>query len=156
LPKRATAWFDAHGCLRQGNDHFSGLALMRGPAVLIGARAFSLAERAQIWQGRVRHLTVAAARRPIVVSNYVLETDADEVRLHLGLDVLDPAEFGGVVSPVSGGMTIAEVVRAVHAIAAALPVVEATIADCATTDPEQLKRLEPLRDAVGEVCGQRS
>ncbi|HEX6347509.1 arginase family protein [Umezawaea sp.] len=170
----ALAWFDAHGDLHtpatspshafhgmvlraamgEGDPGFaSGPRIGAGRVVLLGARSLEPAEREQVWRQTVRHLPVAAARRSTVAGNAVLETDADEVYLHVDLDVLDPAGFDGVGCPVPGGLTVAELVGSIRAIAAATPVVGAGITECATDDPAALRALVPLLEAVGDCLG---
>lgn len=168
------AWFDAHGDLHtpatSPSHAFHGMVLRAalgdgdpdfaatpriggGRAVLLGARSMEPAERELVWRGTVRYLPVHAARHSGMAGSAVLETDADEVYLHVDLDVLDPAEFDGVGCPTPGGLTVAEVVGAIHAIAAVTPVIGAGITECATDDPAALRTLVPLLEAVGSVLG---
>ncbi|MCS7480223.1 arginase family protein [Umezawaea endophytica] len=170
----ALAWFDAHGDLHtpatSPSHAFHGMVLRaamgdgdpeftafprigRGRTVLLGARALDPAEREPVWRQTVRHLPVHAARRSTMAGNAVLETDADEVYLHVDLDVLDPAEFDGVGCPAPGGLTVAELVGSIRAIAAATPVIGAGITECATDDPAALGVLIPLLEAVGSCLG---
>ena len=166
------AWFDAHGDLHtpasSPSGAFHGMVLRAvlgagdpefvaepriGRVVLLGARDMETAEREQLWRGAVRYLPVHAARHSGMASNAVLETDADEVHLHVDLDVLDPASFDGACYPSPNGLTVPELVAAIRAIAAATPVVGAGITECATDDPDALAVLVPLLEAVGEALG---
>jgi arginase len=168
------AWFDAHGDLHtpatSPSHAFHGMVLRAalgdgdpdfvatpriggGRAVLLGARSMEPAERERVWRGAVRYLPVHAARHSGMAGSAVLETDADEVYLHVDLDVLDPAEFDGVGCPTPGGLTVAELVGSIHAIAAATPVIGAGITECATDDPAALRTLVPLLEAVGSCLG---
>ncbi|MFD9733679.1 arginase family protein [Umezawaea sp. NPDC059074] len=171
----ALAWFDAHGDLHTPDTSpshaFHGMVLRAamgegdpdfvadpriggGRTVLLGARSMEPAEREQVWRQTVRYLPVHAARRSTMAGNAVLETgDPDEVYLHVDLDVLDPAEFDGVSCPTPGGLTVAELVGSIRAIAATTPVVGAGITECATDDPEALRALVPLLEAVGACLG---
>jgi len=168
----ALAWFDAHGDLHtpasSPSHAFHGMVLRAAMgegdpafaaaprvsrAVLLGARSLEPAEREQVWRQTVRYLPVHAARRSTMAGNAVLETDADEVYLHVDLDVLDPTEFDGVGCPVEGGLTIAELVGSIHAIAAGTPVIGAGITECATDDPAALGVLIPLLESVGSCLG---
>jgi arginase len=169
------AWFDAHGDLHtpasSPSGAFHGMVLRAvlgvgdpefvaepriGRVVLFGARDMEAAEREQLWRGAVRYLPVHAARHSVMASNAVLETDADEVYLHVDLDVLDPASFDGACYPSPNGLTVPELVAAIRAIAAATPVVGAGITECATDDPDALAVLVPLLEAVGEALGTMS
>ncbi|HEV7907735.1 MAG TPA: arginase family protein [Pseudonocardiaceae bacterium] len=166
------AWFDAHADLNtpetSPSGAFHGMVLRaamgggdtalaadprigRGRAALFGARALDRGEWPLVWQGHVRHLPVHAARRSVMVSSSVLEMDPDEVYLHIGLDVLDPAEFAGTNCPEPDGLRVAEVAAAVRAIAEAAPVIGAGITECVTDDPEELRLLVPLLEAVGQA-----
>ncbi|GLZ32734.1 arginase [Lentzea sp. NBRC 105346] len=165
--KLAVAWFDAHGDLNTPSTSPSGafhgmvLAAAMGlgdpsfvlsPRVsrvaLIGARSFDPFERRQIWEGRVRHVTPAAARLAGVVSSCVLETEAEAVYLHVDLDVLDPSSFDGARFRSPGGMSIESVVSAIGEISRVVPIVGAGITECVTDDQASLRRLVPLLEAV--------
>ncbi|PRY42726.1 arginase family protein [Umezawaea tangerina] len=168
------AWFDAHGDLHtpatSPSGAFHGMVLRallgdgdpdfaatprigRNKAVLLGTRSMEPAEREQVWRGTVRYLPAHAARRSGMAGSAVLETDSDEVYLHVDLDVLDPTEFDGVGCPSPGGLTVAQLVGSIRAIAAATPVIGAGITECATDDPEALRVLVPLLEAVGACLG---
>lgn len=168
----ALAWFDAHADLHtpatsrshafhgmvlravmgEGDPEFAAVPRV-SRAVLLGARSLEPAEREQVWRQTVRYLPVHAARRSTMAGNAVLETDADEVYLHVDLDVLDPAEFDGTTCPTPGGLTVAELVGSIHAIAAVTPIIGAGITECATDDPAALGAIIPLLEAVGSCLG---
>lgn len=142
-------WFDAHPDLNtpetSPSSAFHGMALRAllgegdpefaaspavGNAVLVGARSIDPGEQAAIDRG-----LVALEGIP-----------GDCVYLHIDLDVLDPAEFGGAAFPEPDGLSIAEVAAAIDAVP--VPVVGAGITECATTDQGELLRLAPILEAV--------
>jgi arginase len=166
------AWFDAHADLNTPRTSSSGAfhgmvlraalgdgdpglvaspAIGDGRAALLGTRVVDAGERPLVWQMRVRHLPVHAARRPVMASSSVLETAADELYLHVDLDVLDPAEFGGATHPEPGGLTVAELAASVRAVAEATPVIGAGVTECATADPAALRVLVPLLETLAQV-----
>ncbi|MET0236839.1 MAG: arginase family protein [Kibdelosporangium sp.] len=142
-------WFDAHPDLNTPSTSpsgaFHGMALRAllgegdpefaaSPAVenvvLVGVRSIDPGEQAAIDRGLVALEGIPGS----------------SVYLHLDLDVLDPAEFGGATFPEPDGLGIAAVAAAIDAIP--VPVVGAGITECATTDQAELRRLTPILEAV--------
>jgi arginase len=147
-------WFDAHPDLNttetspsgafhgmalralfgEGDPQFAASpALRHGNAVLVGARSIDPGEQAAIDAGLVGTEGVPG----------------DCVYVHVDLDVLDPAEFGGAGCPEPNGMAIEEVAAAIRAIP--LPVIGAGITECATTDQAELRKLTPILVALTDV-----
>lgn len=164
-------WFDAHADLNTAGSSPSGAfhgmvlrslfgegdadfaadpALAHGRGVLAGTRAFDEAERAAVDAGLVRHVAVAECREPERIAAAVRESGATKVYLHVDLDVLDPAEFGGVGYPEPDGLTIDELVAGIRGLDA-FDVVGAGITECLTDDPGRLRGLAPVLAAVGAL-----
>ncbi|WP_326569191.1 arginase family protein [Amycolatopsis rhabdoformis] len=159
-PGLGVAWFDAHADLNtaasspsgafhgmvlrsllgEGDEEFAASpAVEAGRVALFGTRAFDADEEAAIGRGlAVRTENPAAALR---------ESGAEQVYLHLDLDVLDPLAFDGANYPEPGGLTISELVRAIEALSE-VDVIGAGITECVGTD---LEVLEPVIAAVGRV-----
>lgn len=166
------AWFDAHADLNipatSPSFAFHGMALRAAlgegdrdfvvdPAVdsrnvvLVGTRSFDPAEQALVDRRVVRHVPVQQGWQPDWVAAELAAARAQQVYLHIDLDVLDPLEFGGACCPEPVGLQIDEVVAAIYLVAAEWPVVGAGITECATDDPAALRALTPLLVALGEV-----
>ncbi|MCE7007809.1 arginase family protein [Kibdelosporangium philippinense] len=145
------AWFDAHPDLNtvetspsgafhgmalrvlfgEGDAEFvASPALRPGNAVLIGARSIDEGEQAAIDRGLVSADSIPG----------------EQIYLHVDLDVLDPAEFGGATYPEPAGLSIAEVAAAINGIP--VPVIGAGITECATADEKEIRKLAPLVEAV--------
>ncbi|KAA2253581.1 arginase family protein [Solihabitans fulvus] len=167
-------WYDAHADLNtpqsspsgafhgmvlraafgEGDPQFAAApALERGRAVLAGARSLDDGELAEVRAGLATHLPVATARDGAAVADAVLATGAGSVYLHIDLDVLDPKEFAGACYPEPDGLLVAEVVAGIRAVADALLVVGVGITECATDDPDELRTLVPIIEAVGSALG---
>jgi arginase len=144
-------WFDAHPDLNtpasspsaafhgmslralfgEGDPEFAAApALVRGNAVLIGARSIDPGEQAAIDSGLVVRDGIPGAC----------------VYVHVDLDVLDPAEFDGGYCREPGGLAIAEVAALIAAIP--VPVAGAGITECVTTDQAKLRLLTPIIEAL--------
>ncbi|MDT8915615.1 arginase family protein [Amycolatopsis sp. PS_44_ISF1] len=156
------AWLDAHADLNTAESSPSGAfhgmvlrsllgegdasfaaspALEPGRVALFGARVFDPAEREALTRGlAVRTEDVPATLRA---------AGADRVYLHLDLDVLDPAEFGGLNHPEPGGLTISRLIEALDGLSE-MDVVGAGITECVGTGA-QLSVLEPVVAAVGRL-----
>jgi arginase len=156
----AVAWFDAHADLNTAESSpsgaFHGMVLRSlfgqgdvdfaaSPAVeravLVGTRAFDLAEREAVDSGLVTQApaeTVAEAFQ-----------GAEHGYLHVDLDVLDPGEFGGLNHPEPGGLTIDQLVAGIRALDG-FDVIGAGITECVGTGPE-LWALVPVLEAIGAV-----
>ncbi|GAA3575242.1 arginase family protein [Amycolatopsis ultiminotia] len=156
------AWFDAHADLNtadsspsggfhgmvlrsllgEGDEEFAANpALEGGRVALFGTRAFDPAEAESVARG--------LAVRTEDVAGTLSAAGADHVYLHVDLDVLDPAEFGGLNCPEPGGRTIGEVVSAIDALSG-MDVVGAGVTECVGTE---VGSLEPILSAVGRVLG---
>lgn len=155
----AVLWLDAHADLQHPSTSpsgaASGMALRHAlgdgspdlafttpvtpeNVVLVGTRATDPEEIAEI------------TARNIVVINDASDTGADEfgqrvadrltashataVYVHIDLDVLDPAEFTAVHDAVPFGLTTAQLIAAVRAAVAALPLAGAAICEFAPAD----------------------
>ncbi|HEY8374317.1 MAG TPA: arginase family protein [Pseudonocardiaceae bacterium] len=171
-PGLGVVWWDAHGDLNtpatSPSGAFHGMVLRAafgegdpaftadpplhpGRAVLAGVRALDEGERDVLATGLAVHLPPERVRGPAgaeVLADTVVGTGAETVYLHIDLDVLDPEEFGGVCCPEPDGLTVADVVAGIEAVATRLPVVGAGITECTTTDPHRLRRVVPLLEAL--------
>jgi arginase len=156
------AWFDAHADLNtagsspsgafhgmvlrsllgQGDAEFAASPALER-AVLVGARAFDDAEREAVDSG----LAGFVPGDPSAVRG-ALE-GARSVYLHVDLDVLDPAEFGGLNCPEPGGLTVARLVESISALGE-FDVIGAGVTECVGTGPE-LRVLEPVLAAIGAL-----
>jgi arginase len=67
----------------------------------------------------------------------VKATGATRVYIHVDLDVLDPAEFEGLDSPVPFGLSAETLVALIREVKAKYEVVGAGITEFAPTSPEQ-------------------
>ena len=149
----AVVWFDAHADLNAPDTSpsgaFGGMALravvdtldareVSGgvpgsgcvPAervILAGAREFDEAETAFVDASGLRVLDIASLADPAVLTAALTATGASAVYLHVDLDVLDPAVFSGVALPVPFGLSLEQLVAAIRAVRAALPLAGASV-----------------------------
>ncbi|MEV8613751.1 arginase family protein [Amycolatopsis sp. NPDC051373] len=159
-PALGVAWFDAHPDLNTASSSLSGAfhgmvlrsllgegdeqfaaspAVEAGRVALFGTRAFDAPEEEAIGRGLAVHTDNAVVT--------LRESGVEQVYLHLDLDVLDPASFGGVNYPEPGGLTVSELVRAIDELSE-MDVIGAGITECVGTE---LEVLEPVIAAVGRV-----
>jgi arginase len=156
------AWFDAHADLNtaesspsgafhgmvlrsllgQGDADFAASPALER-AVLIGARVFDDVEREAVDSG----LVGLAPGDPVAVREAL--GGAQCVYLHVDLDVLDPAGFGGLNYPEPGGLTVAQLAAAIGALGE-FDVIGAGVTECVGTGPE-LRVLEPVLAAIGAL-----
>ena len=132
----AVVWFDSHPDLNtpetspSGAFHGMVLRALLGEGVehlapertldprrlvLAGARAFDSSEREYIDDMGVACLDPASLN-PQAIVEQVKATGATSVYLHIDLDVLDPAEFAGLVFPEPFGITSALLIECVRAL----------------------------------------
>lgn len=147
-------WFDAHGDLNtpdaSPSGAFAGMALravidllpLAGsgavPAervILAGARELDDAERDTISGSALTHLDVAALGDPSALADAVTATGATAVYVHVDLDVLDPAVISGVALPVPFGLSLDQLIAALGALRARVPLVGASISGFAPPSP---------------------
>lgn len=152
----AVVWFDAHpdlhmpetspsgafsgmavrAILGEGADGLvSGRALRPGNLVLAGARSLDDAEAALIEDLPLTVISAAALTGPEALVQALAATGAKRVYLHIDLDVLDPATVTGVAEPVPFGLTPAQLVAAINAARAALPLAGASLSGFAPSSP---------------------
>jgi len=153
----AVVWFDAHPDLHTPDSSpsgaFSGMALravigdMPEPlglaagmvpaerVLLAGARDYDPAESDAA-------ATIGLAVRDAgdlmdteALADAVAATGADAVYIHVDLDVLDPAQISGLNAPVPFGISGAELVAAIAALRARLPLAGASITGFAPSTP---------------------
>nr|WP_308216338.1 arginase family protein [Prauserella aidingensis] len=126
-------------------DFDASPAVEPGNAVLIGTRVFDPEERRVVADGLVRHVPPPAD--PAAVRDAV---SGRPVYLHVDLDVLDPSEFDGTHCREPGGLTVDGLAAAIAA-ASEGRVCGASLTECATTDPDSLRRLVPVIEALGRA-----
>jgi arginase len=140
----ALVWFDAHPDLNTPSTSpsgaFAGMVLASliddgtvdaGRVVVAGAREWDAAEDEYAAVKGVAAVTVEQLADAEAFAETVVATGASRVYVHIDLDVLDPAEFLGLLEPIPFGVGTAQLVAAVKALAARLPLAGATIASFA-------------------------
>jgi arginase family enzyme/GNAT superfamily N-acetyltransferase len=171
----AMVWLDAHGDLHtpasSPSGAFHGMVLRallgEGPellrpaktltpeqVVLAGVRALDPAERGFVRDHRVRLIEVGELAAPSALVEAVDATGADAVYLHIGLDVLDPAEFGAAGVPEPGGLTVGQLTAAVRALAGRFTIAGAGITEYQPRGPADQAKLAPLALALADAAAQ--
>ncbi|WP_063780536.1 arginase family protein [Nonomuraea sp. SBT364] len=164
-------WFDAHGDLNTPESSpsgaFHGMVLRalagEGPAglvaaqpldpgqiVLAGVRELDAGETEWVRATGVRHVRGADVR---ALMDAVGEDKV--VYVHVDLDVLDPAVFGSVGSPVPDGLLPGELLSMVRAVAERHPVAGLGITEYEPARAEDRDVLAPLVGALVEACAGR-
>jgi arginase len=140
----ALVWFDAHPDLNSPQTSpsgaFAGMVLQSliedgavpaGRVFLAGARSWDPGEEAYATERGIRAFGVADLADPAALADAVAASGASAVYLHIDLDVLDPAEFSGLLDPEPFGLGPANLVTAIRALTASLPLAGATLASYA-------------------------
>jgi arginase len=104
--------------------------------ILVGARELDPPEDAYLAESGIPLLDASdvTARKLLAA---VKATGAARVYIHVDLDVLDPAEFEGLDSPVPFGLSPAALVDLIRAVKSKYELVGAGITEFAPTSPEQ-------------------
>jgi arginase len=95
--------------------------------ILVGIRSLDDGENDYLGPSDVRVLGVQDASAASV-AKALADSGARSVYIHIDLDVLDPAEFGGVSDPMPFGLSLATLLDVIGAARAALPLAGAGIA----------------------------
>ncbi|WP_309128106.1 arginase family protein [Microbacterium sp.] len=153
LDDLALLWCDAHPDINDPETSpsgaFSGMALRailgegekqlalapglpRSRVVMLGARSIDPGESQEVSQ---LSLIPPAQVEPDAVAAAMRDTGASRAWVHIDVDVLDPAEFDGVSSPLPFGVTAAALTAAIKAVRAEMPLAGATIAGFAPRSP---------------------
>lgn len=168
----AVVWCDAHGDLHvpesSPSGAFAGMALRavlgegepqlalspgisRDRVVAVGMRDLDDAEVSQV--AALTHLPVEALDRDDALLEAVRATGAQRVWIHIDVDVLDPAELGGVSFPSPFGLTAASLTAAIRVLRSEVPLAGATIAGFAPRSPaDAVDDLGALLRLVGAVA----
>jgi arginase len=152
----ALVWFDAHGDLNSPESStssiFNGMVLRTllgdgapglvparpldaSKVVLVGARELDPPEDAFLATSGIPLLDAGQVTAEQLVAA-LTKTGARRVYLHIDLDVLDPAEFEGLDSPVPFGLTAATLVELIRAVRAEFELAGAGITEFAPSSPE--------------------
>lgn len=156
-PSVAVLWFDAHPDLQHPSTSPSGAAsgmalrhaLGQGigdlngahpvePArvLLIGAREVDPEEAQAIDELGLRAIPASTESPAEAIAGWLAEVGATSVYVHIDLDVLDPAEFAAVHSPVPFGLSVSDLAGAVRAAIAQAPLAGAAICEFAPASAE--------------------
>ena len=148
-PRVAVVWFDAHPDLNSPasspSGAFAGMVLRAAidagdvaveRVVLAGTRSWDDAEQAFAAEVGIRSFPVSELADPARLVDAVAASGADTVYLHIDLDVLDPAEFGGLLDPEPFGLGTGALVAAIRALRARFPLAGAGLAAYAPADPD--------------------
>jgi arginase len=140
----ALVWFDAHPDLNSPESSpsgaFAGMVLQSiieegivpsERVVLAGARSWDPGEESYAAERGIRSVTVAELADPVALADAVAATGASSVFIHIDLDVIDPAEFAGLLDPEPFGLPAAGLVAAIKALTERLPLAGATLASYA-------------------------
>src|SRR5690606_24505776 len=102
---------------------------------------------------RLTHLTVGDLDRPEAVADAVVATGASRAWVHVDVDVLDPAEIGGVSAPAPFGTSANALADALRALRDRIPLAGATIAGFAPRAPsDAVNDLGALLRIIGAVA----
>ena len=178
----AVLWFDAHADLQHPSTSPTGAAAsmalrhalgdgcedlrlrtpLRDDALeLVGLRSLDGEEEVELARrgiSRIDHHGYGPEALAERIRERLAERDATHVYIHVDLDVLDPAEFSAVSSPVPFGMTVAQLTQSIRAARSVLPLAGAAICgfqpqdEHATTEnlPTVLRVLGALSAGSGE------
>lgn len=177
----AVVWLDAHPDLHTAatspSGAFTGMVLRTllgdGPAALVpahpvgadrvilaGVRSVDIAEDDYIAQSGIRMLGPVDFSAETLL-DAIAATGADSVYLHIDLDVLDPADFAGLGSPVPFGIEAGVLIEAIRAVVAKYPLAGAGITEFAPASmtaavddsPTILRLIGALASAGGHSRG---
>lgn len=168
----AVVWCDAHADLHTPDTSpsgaFSGMALRavlgegearlalspgipRERVVTVGVRTVDDTETDEL--DRLRNLGVNDLEDTAALAGAVEATGATRVWVHIDVDVLDPASFSGVSSPVPFGTTPAALSAAIRELRSRVPLAGATVAGFAPRTPaDAVDDLGALLRLVGAVA----
>lgn len=145
----ALVWFDAHPDLNSPETSpsgaFGGMVLRSlvdagtVPAervFLAGARSWDPGEEAFAADAGIRSFAVDELTDPSALVDAVAASGATAVYIHIDLDVLDPAEFSGLLDPEPFGLPAAGLLAAIKALTERLPLAGATLASYAPGSEE--------------------
>jgi arginase len=162
----ALVWFDAHPDLNSAETSpsgaFGGMVLRSliddgvVPAdrvVLAGTRSWDPGEETFAAESGIRSFAIDELSEPDVLVDAVAATGATSVYLHIDLDVLDPAEFSGLLDPEPFGLAPAALVSTIKALTARLPLAGATLAAYAPgSDEARIDDAPTLLRIVGALA----
>lgn len=171
----AVVWFDAHpdlntpesspsGCFNGMvlrallGDGADGLVAKQPIAVdrvvLAGTRAVDEGEDAFIASTGIPMLSPAELAQPASLLDAIAATGATSVYVHIDVDVLDPAEITGVGNPVPFGLTAAQLVVLIKAIAEHYEIAGASLTEFAPVSAEAATDdLPTLLRIIGAIAG---
>jgi arginase len=153
----AVVWFDAHGDLNTPESSvssvFGGMVLRTllgegepglvpstplkpGQVILVGPRELDPPEDAYVAESKIPLLEASEVTAKQLLAA-VKSTGATRVYIHVDLDVLDPAEFAGLDSPVPFGLSASTLVELIREVKAKYDVVGAGITQFSPTSPDQ-------------------
>src|SRR5664279_252675 len=172
----AVVWIDAHPDLHTPESSpsgaFHGMVLRtllgEGPAALVpehpltadrvilaGVRSADPEEDAYIQDADIRSIG-AIELSPEALLKALAEIGADSVYLHIDLDVLDPADFTGLSSPVPFGISPALLGETIRAVVAEYPLAGAGITEFAPASVSQAADdLPTILRLIGAVTSAR-
>lgn len=153
----AVVWLDAHADLNTPETSPSGAfhgmvlrtllgdgveglipreSLKASQVILAGLRSLDPDEADYAATAGIRTLAPADLTPESLVAA-LKQTEADSIYLHIDLDVLDPAEFGGLGFPEPFGVSVAQLLELIRAAKTALPLAGAGLTEFAPASPDQ-------------------
>lgn len=157
-PDLAIVWLDAHADLNAPDTSSSGAfhgmvlrailgegagdmtlpigAVTADRTVLAGTRELELQEELYVAATGIRVVDVPSLSDPETLADAVAATGAARVYIHVDLDVLDPGELGALTHPVPFGLTTAQLVAAIKAVRARLPLAGASLTEFSPSSAE--------------------
>jgi arginase len=161
----ALVWFDAHPDLNTPTSSpsgaFAGMVLASlveegvidpGRVLVAGAREWDPAEEDFASEKGIASVDIAGIADAEAFAEAVAATGASRVYVHIDLDVLDPAEFAGLLEPIPFGVGAADLIAAVRAVVARVPLAGATIASFAPeSDDRAVDDLPTILRLIGAL-----
>ncbi|QEO10389.1 arginase family protein [Protaetiibacter larvae] len=145
----AVIWFDAHPDLNtpasSPSGAFAGMVLAALVAdgvvaperlLVAGARQWDPGEEDFAAEHGIASFGVDAVSDVEGLLSWVAASGASRLYLHVDLDVLDPAEFAGLLEPIPFGVSPSALVATIRALVARFPLAGATIAAFAPESAE--------------------